>query len=272
MNNPVITYFPFSAYTVPVYPVYNDQTILVTSDTSSRFSYKLLSDVYINGQDVATLKNYPFNGVIEVNPQNITMNYLLHDFNYSASPINDNYDSVKSVYTVLGEEYSRTISFSSITDFFGYAVLGLTIPTIAQTYDMVQVNIGTQSIIGEVSLASSTGILTNIPYSMFTSTGSGTTVEGAQYFDYDYTGFHTTNPHNFNVGDTVLLQMNSWSTGTIVATGGTSGSITQVSIGGTNLLSSSVPFTTNLATTMSNLATAISLNYSTKLLVVILLT
>ena len=259
MNLPNITYNPFSGYTAPVFPAYNDQTHLLTPSTASRFSYKLLTDVYINDNRVTTLKSYPLNGILEVNPQSITSNYLLHDFNPTASPASDNPDSIKKVDLFYGEEYSRVISFSSITDASSFSYFNLTMPTNLQTGDRVVVSMGNQTTYGYAGYGSGDNVLTDIPYSAFSSSGSGLIVEASEYYDYDTNGFHTSNPHNFSVGDTVILQMDSWATGVIEITGGTTGQITQVSVGGVNLLASPAVFTTDLAGTLGQLNYEITL-------------
>ena len=50
------TYQPYSGYTLPVAPVYNDGTNLLTSTSIDRRNYAALTDVYINAEKVTTLK------------------------------------------------------------------------------------------------------------------------------------------------------------------------------------------------------------------------
>lgn len=259
MTNPAIIYSPYSGYTVPVYPVYNDQTFLVTADTSTRYSFQILNDVIINNQKVATLKNKQFNGAIEINPENIAKNYLLPTLNFSASPIADNYDSIKSIYNVLGEEYSRKVSYSSITDNNGFVQLNLSIPTVLQTGDRLYIiqdntnvnpEYNTFAAINSISFSS---ITTDIPYTSSPIRESGIIYEGCQYYDYDYNGFHTLNPHKFNVGDTVYLQMDTWSTATIKLVSGNTGTISSLSVNGVNLLSTPVSYMFDIPSTINSL-------------------
>ena len=279
MANPSFIFQPFTGYTVPVASVYTDQTALATSANSTRQNYVVTADIIIDGNNVDTLRCYPLNNTVQINPQKIAENYLDHTFNYSAVTVADCYESIKPIYTVLGEQFSRAITFSSITQwlYYSYTQLNLdrTIPFISAG-DRCLIKKDDSSVnpqydtYGEVVDASSSAVVLDIPYISATTTESGTLYEGSQMFDFVYstisgvTGLAVTtyNNHNFKQGDQVFITMDACSTGKFKMVSGSTGSITSVKVNGVELLTSSVAFNTDIPTTMANLSTKINTNIS----------
>lgn len=262
------TFQPTSGYTVPVYPVFNDNTHILSGTTLTRNSFNVLSDVYINDTFAGTLKNYPFDNHIEINPQKLAASNIQNDFNFDVVRAVDNPDAIKKINLVAKESYSRALSFSSITSATTYVQLNFTSTHNLRSGDRIFIqkdnaNINPQyngywKILG----ISTTSVFIDCYYVYNQSIESGLAWEGVEYFDYAYSAgeltLTTTNTHSFNDGDTIYLQMDTWATGIIELTGGTTGSITGVFVNGVNIINTNVPFNTDLATTAADLATEIN--------------
>jgi hypothetical protein len=266
-----VTYAPCSGATTPVFPVYNDNTHLFTASTLNRNGFICLSDVYINDNFAGRLKNYPFDNVLQLNPQKLAASNISHDFNYNVNRIIDNPNSIKKLYFDTRESYSRALSFSSITSASTYVQLNLVSGHNLQVNDRVYIQKDDITINPEyntyakVLTANTNSLVVDLPYQFTQAIETGIVWEGVEYFDYSYINgeltITTTNPHNFNAGDTIYLQMDTWAVGIIKLTGGTSGTISSVLLNGIDLLGSPavpVPFNTSLAQTAADLAAAIN--------------
>ena len=273
MANPNIIFSPYSGYSVPVVSVYSDQTSLLTSSNASRQNYNVLTDVYINGNDVATLKSYPLNGVMQANPAKTAENYLLHDFNYNCVGLQDNPDSIKRISTVNGESFSRVISFSSITNTFGAATLNLVAPsTTLRVNDRIYINLDNTTVnpqyntYAKVLNITGNQIETDLTFVSTIFNETGTISEGIEFYDQSdisgELGILTTNPHNLHVGDTVFIQMDTVSTGKFQFNAGTTGHISAINIGSTNILLLPVSFNTSINQTINDIVTEINANWT----------
>lgn len=268
MANPSITFLPYSGYSVPVVSVYADQTSLLTSANSGRQNYSVLTDVYINGNDVATLKSYPLNGIMQVNPQKTAENYLLHNFNYNCVGVADNPDSIKSIYTINGEQFSRIISFSSVTDYAGFVQLNLISEPTINTGDRIYITLDNTSInpqyntYAKVLNVTGANLITDLPFVSVPNIITGHITEGAEFYDLAYSNgvlsIITTNPHNLNVGDEVFIQMDTVATGKFKFNSGTAGSVDSIMIGTENILSTSIPFDTSISQTITDIVADIN--------------
>lgn len=274
MPNPTFTFQPYTGYTVPVISVYSDQTALLTSPNNDRMNYSITADVNINDNTVGVLKCYPIDNIMEVNPQKIAENYLLHDFNPDAIMMVDNPDSIKRINTVIGEQFSRTIIFSAITNYFGYAQFELQGSHLLAAGDRVLVKKDDTSINPQyntfakvIAVSAGTSIITDLPYVSSSVPETGILYEGSEFFDFSWSTqgiwVTTTNNHHFNVGDTVFIQMDTCATGKLKLVSGTHGQILSLNIGSNNILPYPVNFTTDIAGTIQALKFAIENNYST---------
>ena len=268
-----LTYSPISGLTTPVYPVYNDQTHIIKSDKINRPSFHLLTDVYLDNEKFGTLKTFPFRNHIEVNPTNLTSTYVENEFNYDTNRCEIDVNSLRKVNLYIKETYSRKIRFSSITDSFGYAQLNFDAITNLRVNDRILIKKDDSSFNQEYNTyakvlgVSSNSILTDLyyltpPFSSATETGYA--YEGVEYFDYTYINGNpnivTTNPHNFNVGDQIFLQMDTWAIGVIelISVTSTATTITQIRTNGVDIITNPIPYTTDLPTTAQLIADEIN--------------
>jgi len=267
------TFYPTLNYTgVTVYPAYNDNTHIVTSDTLNRQNFNVLSDVYINDDYSGTLKNYPFENHIEINPSKLIQSFISPDFLFDTVRAQNCENSIKKLYLISKETYKREISFSSTTNNIGLLQLNLTSSHNLRANDRIYVIKDDASInpqyntYMDIISTTSNSILTDFPYYSATTVESGKIWEGIQFFDYGYTGnqynIYTANNHNFQEGDTIFLQMDTWATGIIKLVSGNTGSITSVQVNGVNIITNPVPYNTSLAKTAEDLASEISTTVS----------
>lgn len=272
-----IAFYPTSGYTTPVFPVNNDQTHLITSTNSGRRSYFSVVNVNINDITVDTLNCSPFQGIIRANP-GLSSNYLLNNFNYNTVRLSNNPDSVKKINISVGESYSKTVSYSSITSGSSYYYPNVKLNT-TTTHDLtandrVYIIQDNQTINPQynnywnVVGTSATQVELDCPYNYTQAKESGEFFEGVEFYDYAYSStgnleVTTTNPHNFNSGDSITIAMDGYSTGIIKLISGNTGSLSTLTVNGVDILGGAVSYSTSLAQTASNIATQINLNFST---------
>lgn len=267
-----VTYHPTSGWTTPVFPVYNDQTHLITSSSSGRRGYRALVDVNINDNKVATLACYPFKGIIQANPA-LSQNYIAHNFNYDVVRCVNNPDSVKKINLSVGESYSRTLNYTGITSGSGwfYTTVILKFDTSHNLYfnDRVYVvqdnpSINPQynnywSVIG----INGNNVEIDCPYVYTPANEKGIAYEGVEMYDFAYNSdgemeIITVNNHDFQSGDTITIAMDSYATAKVRLMD--MGTINQITINGVGLLSSPFPFNTSISQTLSNIAAEINFN------------
>lgn len=266
-----LTYAPTSGWTTPTYPVYNDQTHLLTSTNANRNGFKAVVDLYIDQENVTTLNCYPFNGTIQVNPQ-LAKDYVGHDFNYDLVGLKINELSYKDINFQAGESYSRQVSYTGITTASTindtYVVLKFPISTDLRVNDRLYlvpddptINPQYQNYWKVITVANSAKDITiDCSWVASPTTETGKIYEGVEMIDFAYStgglNLYTTNPHRFNVGDKVSLVMDGYSTTKIELTGGTTGGIS-VFVGGVRQ-NTATAFNTDLATTAADLTAAIN--------------
>lgn len=268
-----LTYAPTSGYTVPVYPVYNDQTHLFTSNNSNKLNYKGFFDIYIDGVFTTTIIGYPFNNIIEANPQ-LTKNYIDHNFYPDLVGCVDNPDSIKRIGITTNEGYSRKrrysgTTYSSSTTYNYLALLAedtgdlMVNDRIYIIPDNPLVNPHYNTFAKVVNIVGNT-VYTDIYYSAASITETGYYYEGKEFFDYGYVGGNvvvtTSTPHKFKAGDNIVLQMDTYAVGIIQVISGTFGQFTNIYVSGTDILSAPVPFNTDIPTTLDDLVANINTN------------
>ncbi len=261
------TFHPTTGFTSPIFPVYNDQTHLFTSTNSSKSGYNQHSDIYLNDSKVTTLVSYPFNSIIEVNPQ-LTKNYILHNFNYNLGGAIENPDSIKKVFMTGQESFNRIINYSSITNSSTFVQLDLTSSNNLTPNDRVYV-VPNNTFINpqyknywNVLASTSNNITIDATYVNPSIIENGKVYEGVEMYDYQVFGsdfgFISTNPHNFNVGDTVQLVMDGYATAKLELTTGNTGSISAITINNIDIIGAPVPFNTTLSQTITDLVSTIN--------------
>lgn len=261
---------PTQGWITPVFPVYNNQTHLLTSTNSNRNNYKANIEILINDESVSNLISYPFNGVIEINPS-VTENYLLHDFNYDTVRISDNPNAIKKVQIGVADSYSRQLSFSSVTYgtfyYFNYLELNLTTGHDLSIGDRIYLKKDDSSInphyndYWKVIYVTPSSVALDCRYSASTFTETGNIYAGVEFYDYiSYSGkkvIQTTNKHQLHAGDNINLIMDSWAVAMYEAISGSSGSIT-VYADGVDITGGAIPYNTSLDQTLQDVADAIT--------------
>lgn len=268
----VLTYQPTSGWTIPIYPVYNDQTHQFTSSAYTINNYKSYFDVNINDEYINTLVGYPFDGIIQTNPQ-FSKNYLEHDFNYNTI-LTDNPDALKKISITPNESYARQLYYSACTSAAStlhvYLVLNSTSTnTGLRVNDRIYIIPDSTTVnthyntYAKVTAVSNNLITTDLYWSAATIQETGTFKIGVEYFDYGYVGgtpgITTTNTHNLLSGNNIFLQMDT-SAVAIFQMSGTTGSLTNLYCDVLDILSAPVPFNTDIPTTLDDIAANINAN------------
>lgn len=271
------TFAPTSGWTVPVYPVYNDQTHLFTSTNISRAGYVGLTDVYIDDNFSGILKTYPYESMLQVNPTKLTSSFVGNDIYLDADRCVIDDVAVRKIDLITKDSYSRYVNFSSITQCGDYIQLNFTSSTNLLIDDRVYIEKDNPNVnphyntYGKVMGITGNSVCVDILYSSTTLTETGIAWEGSEYYDYGYVSgkpaITTTNPHYLNAGDSIYLQMDTWAVGVIefVSYTSTGVTITQLRTAGIDLITGSIPFNTDIPTTIDDIVTNInSTNQSPK--------
>lgn len=265
------TFAPTSGWTTPVYPVFNDQTHLFNSTRINRAGYITLSDVYMDDAFKGRLKTYPFNERIEVNPTKLSSNYIGNDtdeyINVNRCKVDT--EALQKLYMVSRDSYARYVNFSAITNTNGYVTLNFIDSTDLQVGDRVYIEKDNSSVnaqyntYGEVLSLTGNNVTVDLTYSATSLTESGIAWEGSQYFDFSIisgqSAISTVNPHGFNVGDSIYIQMDTWAVGVVdfLINIGTP-TITSFKTAGIDLITGTIPFNTDIPTTVQDIANNIN--------------
>lgn len=277
-----MTTIPVSVNHIPyLVPVFNELTHAATSTQSSRRNYKMAVDVIVSDGVVSdinagTLKVYPdTNGYCVFDPHRLLESYITYDPSfYNISGAQKDINTLNHYYLNMSEEYSNVIDISSVANASGNLRLNFSGTHNLVVGNRVYLNIGTSNINPQYNtyarvtiVNSTTSVTVDIPYVSTSISTTPIAYEGVEFFDSSFGAngqvlITTTNAHNFNVGDQVVLQMDNWAVAVVRLNSGTSGNVGPITINGVNVMSGTVPYTTSLANTAALVVANINANIS----------
>lgn len=244
----------------------------ISSSYSIRRNFGYINEFYIEGATQAsyTTRTQPFRGYGDCFVNDIAKNYLSFDENWFTHGTLGNPNSFKDAAIHYGEGFSRRLDLTSIES-FTYSH-GSTQSTIIKIYfppgqcllegsgsaqDRIllvktdDINESYNTYAKVLSSSSINGwIIVDIPFIDYPYPQTGYFYEGVEFIDYRYSSdgatVETTLNHNFNVGDQIVIQMDTHGRASVEITGSIGQTLDSITLDGVNLMSYSVTFTSTL--------------------------
>lgn len=240
----------------------------ISSSFSSRGNFKFLNEFYVDGTYSFTTQTQPFDGYGDCYLNDSAKDYLSYDENWFSVAVQDNPNSFKESVLHYGEGFSRRLELTTI-EAFTYST-GSASSTIIKIYfepgtSLLEVNdrilvvktdgqVRSYNTYGKIlSISNINGwLITDIPYESYGYDQTGYVIEGVEYFDYNIVNsiaqITTTNAHNFNINDKIVIQMDNNGRASFLISGSSPGDvITGIWIDGVNIMQYTVTYTTTLS-------------------------